>query len=70
MLIPSLAQNSSSTSQVIICAVIKNYGSHFRCKVTNKCLNVREWVEVVEKNKDGASLLLLSHESSVFVKSR
>ena len=25
--------------------------SHLTCKVANKCLNVREWVEVVEFNK-------------------
>ena len=39
---------------------------HLTCKVANKCLNVRERVEVVEWNKH--SLPLLSSESSVSVK--
>ena len=32
---------------------LKMRGSYLKCKVANKCVNVREWVEVVEKNKDG-----------------
>ena len=28
----------------------RNYDSHLTCKVAHKYLNVREWVEVVEKN--------------------
>ena len=27
--------------------------SHHTCKVANKCMNVRKWVEVVERNKAG-----------------
>ena len=27
--------------------------SHLTCKIANKCLNIRERVEFVEKNKDG-----------------
>ena len=43
--------------------------SHLTCKVANKCLNVRERVEVVEWNKKVVpSLPLLSYESSVSVK--
>ena len=38
------------------------------CKVANKCLNVRERVEVVEWNKMVPSLPLLSCELSVSVK--
>ena len=38
------------------------------CKVANKCLNVRELVEVVEWKKMVPSLPLLSCELSVFVK--
>ena len=30
---------------------LKIRDSHLTCKVANKCLNVREWVEVVEWNK-------------------
>ena len=40
-------------------------GSHFSCELANKCLNVCEWVEVVERNKSGPCLPLLSRESSV-----
>ena len=32
----------------------KIQGNHLRCKVANKYLNVYEWVEVPEMNKDGA----------------
>ena len=39
-------------------------GSNVRCKITNKCLNVREWVEMVEWNKDSPSLFSLSCDSS------
>ena len=42
--------------------------SHLTCKVANKCLNVRKWVEVVEWNKMVLSLPLLSCELSVSVK--
>ena len=28
--------------------------NHLRCKLPNKYLNVREWVEAVEEKKDGA----------------
>ena len=38
------------------------------CVKNCKCLNVREWVEVVERSNDGLSLPLLSRESSVSVK--
>ena len=41
--------------------------SHLTCKVANKCLNVRERVEVVEWNKMVPSLPLLSCELSVSV---
>ena len=30
---------------------LKICDSHLTCKVVNKCLNVREWVEVVDWNK-------------------
>ena len=40
-------------------------GSHFSCELANKCLNVCEWVEVVERNKSGPCLPLLSQELSV-----
>ena len=39
--------------------------SHFSCEPANKCLNVCEWVEVVERNKSGPCLPLLSRELSV-----
>ena len=42
--------------------------NHLTCKVENKCLNVRERVEVVEWNKMVPSLPLLSCELSVSVK--
>lgn len=42
--------------------------SHFSWKLPNKCLNVCEWAEVVERNKDGSFLSLLSRESSMCVK--
>ena len=35
---------------------LKIQGNHLRCKVANKYLNVYEWVEVPEMNKDGALL--------------
>ena len=41
------------------------HGSRFSCELANKCLNVCEWVEVVERNKSGPCLPLLSRESSV-----
>ena len=44
---------------------LKIRGSNLRCKVANKPLNVREQVEVLKRNKDGLSLVLLSSESSV-----
>ena len=48
---------------------LKICDSHLTCKVANKCLNVRERVEVVEWNKKVVpSLPLLSYESSVSVK--
>ena len=47
---------------------LKICDSHLTCKVANKCLNVREWVEVVEWNKMVHSLPLLSCELSVSVK--
>ena len=48
---------------------LKISDSHLTCKVVNKCLNVRERVEVVEwKKKKVPSLPLLTCESSVFVK--
>ena len=40
-------------------------GSRFSCELANKCLNVCEWVEVVERNKSGPCLPLLSQELSV-----
>ena len=41
-------------------------GRHLKCKVANKCSNVREWLEVVVRNKMMVpSLPLLSCESSV-----
>ena len=40
-------------------------GSHFSCEPANKCLNVCEWVEVVERNKSGPCLPLLTRELSV-----
>ena len=33
---------------------LQKRGSHLTCKVANKCLNVRERVEVVDRNKDAA----------------
>ena len=42
--------------------------SHLTCKVANKCLNVRDLVEVVEWNKMVLSLPLLSCKLSVSVK--
>ena len=36
---------------------------HLKCKVVNKCLNVRERLEIVEVNKGSHSLTLLSRES-------
>ena len=33
----------------------RNYASHLTCKVAHKCLNVREWVEVVEQNRKRSS---------------
>ena len=47
---------------------LKICDSHLTCKVANKCLNVRERVEVVEWNKMVFSLPLLSCELSVSVK--
>ena len=47
---------------------LKICDSHLTCKVANKCLNVRERVEVVEWNKMVPSLPLLSCELSVSVK--
>ena len=32
---------------------LKIRGSHLTCKVANKCLNVREGVEVEKRNKNG-----------------
>ena len=37
-------------------------------KVANKFLNVHEWVEVTERNKNGPSLPLMSRESSESLK--
>ena len=34
---------------------LKICDSHLSCKVANKCLDVREWVEVVEWNKRWSS---------------
>ena len=48
---------------------LKICDSRFTCKIANKYLNVRERVEVVERNKKTApSLPLLSCELSVSVK--
>ena len=47
---------------------LKICDSHLTCKVANKCLNVREGVEVVEWNKMVPSLPLLSCELSVSLK--
>ena len=47
---------------------LKICDSHLTCKVANKCLNVRERVEVVEWNKMVSSLPLLSCELWVSVK--
>ena len=41
---------------------LKIFDSHLTCKVANNCLNVREWVKMVEWNKKW------SHELSVSVK--
>ena len=32
---------------------LKKRDSHLTCKVAKKCLNVREWVGVTDRNKDG-----------------
>ena len=32
---------------------LKICDNHLTCKVADICVNVREWVEVVEWNKDG-----------------
>ena len=37
-------------------ARMKISASHLKCKVSNKCLNVRERVEVVERNHDSSLL--------------
>ena len=47
---------------------LKICDSHLTCKVANKCLNVHERVEAVERNKMVPSLLLLSCELPVSVK--
>ena len=47
---------------------LKIQGSHLTCKVANKCQNVREQVEVVEREKDCPFLPLLPCESSVSMK--
>ena len=47
---------------------LKICDSHLTCKVANKCLNVRERVEVVDWNKMVPSLPLLSLELSASVK--
>ena len=44
---------------------LKICDSHFTCKVANKCLNVRERMEVVEWNKRWSPL---SYESSMSLK--
>ena len=43
---------------------------HLTCKVANKYLNVREWVEMAEWNKKWSPLTILSCESSVSVKEK
>ena len=35
---------------------LKIPGSDLICKVASKCLNIHEWVEVVERNKRWSSL--------------
>ena len=45
---------------------LKIEGSHLNCKTANKCLNVRERVDMVDRNKDPFSTPLLSCESSMF----
>ena len=47
---------------------LKIRGSHLRCKVANKPMDVREHVQLLKKNKDGLSLPLLSRKSSWPVK--
>ena len=48
---------------------LKICDGHLTCKVANKCVNVCEWVEVVEWNKKIVpSLPLLSCELSVSMK--
>ena len=37
-------------------------------KLTNKCLNVREQVEMIERNKDGPSLPLFYRESLMYAR--
>ena len=46
---------------------LKIVGSHLTCKVSNKCLNVREGVEMVERTMV-PFLPLQPYESSVSVK--
>ena len=61
MLIPRGRKITSSYSQSGNCMHSnwkKIRGSHLRCKVANKCLNVCEWMKVVERNKDNPSLFL------------
>ena len=43
---------------------LKTRGSYLTCKVSNKCLNVRERVEVIDRHKNDT---LLSTESSMSV---
>ena len=33
--------------------LLKMPGNHLKCKIANKNLNVYEWVEAVERKKDG-----------------
>ena len=47
---------------------LKICDSHLTCKVPNKCLNVRERVEVLERNTNIPSLPELSCELSMSVK--
>ena len=47
---------------------LKMRGNHFSCKLPHKFLNICELMVVVERNKDGPFLYLLSRELTVCVK--
>ena len=41
-----------SKNMAVTCAAMENKGIHVRCKTANKCLNVREGVDMVTNNND------------------